>query len=315
VDGVSETWGWLSFGALIAVLMVLDLGIVHRRGHVIPAREAALWAVGWFTLAAGFNIFVFFYRGLEPALQFTTGYLIEESLSIDNIFVFVVVLSWFRVPAAYQHRVLFWGVLGALALRAIMIGAGTVLLAEAHWVIYVFGAFLVYTAYRMARTSDVSVDPTANPVFLVARRVLPLTPEYVEDRFVAKQRDAAGRVRRLFTPLVVVLLVIESTDVVFALDSIPAIFAVTRDPFIIYTSNVFAVLGLRSLYFVLAGAVRRFAALRPALSIVLGFVGLKMLMSGWVEIPIGTSLGVVAGVLVTAVLASLWWERRGRRPN
>jgi tellurite resistance protein TerC len=291
--------------------MALDLGILHRRGHVIPARQATLWAVGWVTLAALFNVFVFFYRGLGPALQFTTGYLIEESLSIDNIFVFVVVLSWFRVPDEHQHRVLFWGVLGALVLRGIMIGLGTVLLAEAHWVIYVFGAFLVYTAYKMARTSEVSVDPTTNPVFLLARRVLPLSHGYVEDRFTVQERGPDGRARRLFTPLFVVLLVIESTDVVFALDSIPAIFAVTRDPFIIYTSNVFAVLGLRSLYFVLAGAVRRFTALRPALSIVLGFVGVKMLVSGWLEIPIGVSLGVVASVLAGAVVVSLRRERRG----
>jgi len=304
----------VAFGALIAVLMALDLGILHRRGHVIPTRQAAMWAAGWITLAALFNVFVFFYKGLEPALQFTTGYLIEESLSIDNIFVFVVVLSWFRVPAEHQHRVLFWGVLGALVLRGIMIGAGTVLLAEAHWVIYVFGAFLVYTAYKMARASEVSVDPTTNPVFLIARRVLPITHGYVEDRFTVKARGPDGRLRRMFTPLFVVLLVIESTDVVFALDSIPAIFAVTRDPFIIYTSNVFAVLGLRSLYFVLAGAVRRFTALRPALSIVLGFVGVKMLVSGWFEIPIGISLGVVAGVLASAVVVSLWRERRDPRP-
>jgi len=304
----------VAFGVLIAVLLALDLGILHRRGHVVTTRQAAFWAAGWVSLAAFFNVFVYVTRGLEPALQFTTGYLIEESLSVDNIFVFVVVLSWFRVPAEYQHRVLFWGVLGALIMRGIMIGAGTVLLAEAHWVIYVFGAFLVYTAIKMARASDVSVDPTHNPVFRLARRVLPLTHHYVEDRFMVREAGPDGRMRRLFTPLFVVLLVIESTDVVFALDSIPAIFAVTRDPFIIYTSNVFAVLGLRSLYFVLAGAVRRFTLLRPALSIVLGFVGVKMLVSHWYDIPIGISLGVVAGVLATAVVLSLLQERRAPPP-
>jgi tellurite resistance protein TerC len=304
----------VAFGVLIAVLLALDLGILHRRGHVVTTRQAAFWAAGWVSLAALFNVFVYVTRGLEPALQFTTGYLIEESLSVDNIFVFVVVLSWFRVPAEYQHRVLFWGVLGALIMRGIMIGAGTVLLAEAHWVIYVFGAFLVYTAIKMARASDVSVDPTHNPVFRLARRVLPLTHHYVEDRFMVREAGPDGRMRRLFTPLFVVLLVIESTDVVFALDSIPAIFAVTRDPFIIYTSNVFAVLGLRSLYFVLAGAVRRFTLLRPALSIVLGFVGVKMLVSHWYDIPIGISLGVVAGVLATAVVLSLLQERRAPPP-
>jgi len=304
----------VAFGVVIAVLLALDLGILHRRGHIIPTRQAAFWALGWVGLAAAFNVFVYFYRGLEPALQFTTGDLIEESLSVDNIFVFVVILTWFRVPPQYQHRVLFWGVLGALIMRGIMIGVGTVLLAEAHWVIYVFGAFLVYTAIKMARSSDISVDPTHNPVFRLARRVLPLSHHYVEDRFTVREPGPDGRMRRLFTPLFVVLLVIESTDVVFALDSIPAIFAVTRDPFIIYTSNVFAVLGLRSLYFVLAGAVRRFTLLRPALSIVLGFVGVKMLVSHWYDIPIGLSLGVVAGVLAGAVIVSLWRERRGPTP-
>jgi tellurite resistance protein TerC len=311
---VSAVWGWVAFGVVIAVLLALDLGILHRRGHIIPTRQAAFWAAGWVALAAAFNVFVYFYRGLEPALQFTTGYLIEESLSVDNIFVFVVILTWFRVPPQYQHRVLFWGVLGALIMRGIMIGVGTVLLAEAHWVIYVFGAFLVYTAIKMARSSDVSVDPSHNPVLRLARRVLPLSHHYVEDRFIVREPGPDGRMRRLFTPLFVVLLVIESTDVVFALDSIPAIFAVTRDPFIIYTSNVFAVLGLRSLYFVLAGAVRRFTLLRPALSIVLGFVGVKMLVSRWYDIPIGLSLGVVAGVLVGTVIVSLWRERRGPKP-
>ena len=309
---MSPVWGWVAFGGLIIALLVLDLGVLHRRGRVVPTRTAVLWAVGWVSFAFLFNVFVFATRGIEPALQFATGYLIEESLSIDNIFVFVVVLSYFQVPEGHQHRVLFWGVLGALVLRGVMIGGGTLLLAEGHWVIYVFGAFLLYTAAKMAWASDVSVDPARNPVFRVARRVLPLTPGYVEDRFIVVERRPTGRTRRLFTPLFVVLLVIESTDVVFALDSIPAIFAVTRDPFIVYTSNIFAVLGLRSLYFVLAGAVRRFTLLRPALSIVLGFVGVKMLLSGWVEIPIAASLAVVAGVLTTAVLLSLARERSRR---
>jgi len=308
---VEPAWGWFAFGALVLSLLVLDLGVLHRRGRVVPTKQAAFWAAGWIAFALLFNVFVFATRGLEPALQFATGYLIEESLSVDNLFVFVVVLSYFEVPERHQHRVLFWGVLGALVLRGIMIGGGTLLLAQGHWIIYVFGAFLVYTAVRMARTSDVSVDPAANPVFRWARRVLPLTRDYVDDRFIVRERAPTGRMRRLFTPLFVVLLVIESTDVVFALDSIPAIFAVTRDPFIVYTSNIFAVLGLRSLYFVLAGAVRRFTLLRPALSIVLGFVGIKMLLSAWVDIPIAASLGVVVGVLLTAVLLSLARERRG----
>ena len=304
-------WGWIVFGVVITTLLALDLGVLDRRGHVISTRQAALWAVGWIGFAAGFNVFVAVTRGLPSGLEFTTGYLIEESLSIDNIFVFVLLLSYFRVPAQYQRRVLFWGVLGAMVLRGLMITMGTVLLGRAHWLIFVFGAFLVYTAVKMARERDISVDPTANPVFRLARRLLPLTEDYVEDRFFVRQRDAAGSLRRLATPLLVVLLVVESTDVLFALDSIPAIFAVTGDPFIIYTSNVFAVLGLRSLYFVLAGAVRRFTLLRPALSIVLGFVGLKMLFDRVIEIPIGISLGVVATVLGAAVVGSLLKERMG----
>jgi len=303
-------WGWIVFAVVITTLLALDLGVLDRRGHVISTRQAALWAVGWIAFAAGFNVFVAVTRGLPSGLEFTTGYLIEESLSIDNIFVFVLLLSYFRVPAQYQHRVLFWGVLGAMVLRGLMITMGTVLLGRAHWLIFVFGAFLVYTAVKMARERDISVDPTANPVFRLARRLLPLTEDYVEDRFFVRQRDAAGSLRRLATPLLVVLLVVESTDVLFALDSIPAIFAVTGDPFIIYTSNVFAVLGLRSLYFVLAGAVRRFTLLRPALSIVLGFVGIKMLLDRVFEIPIGISLGVVATVLGAAVVGSLVKERR-----
>ena len=304
-------WGWIVFGVVITTLLALDLGVLDRRGHVISTRQAALWAVGWIMFAAGFNVFVALTRGLPSGLEFTTGYLIEESLSIDNIFVFVLLLSYFRVPAQYQRRVLFWGVLGAMVLRGLMITMGTVLLGRAHWLIFVFGAFLVYTAVKMARERDISVDPTANPVFRLARRLLPLTEDYVEDRFFVRQRDAAGSLRRLATPLLVVLLVVESTDVLFALDSIPAIFAVTGDPFIIYTSNVFAVLGLRSLYFVLAGAVRRFTLLRPALSIVLGFVGLKMLFDRVIEIPIGISLGVVATVLGAAVVGSLLKGRMG----
>jgi len=307
---VEPAWGWVAFGALVLFLLVLDLGVLHRRGRVVPTGQAAIWAVGWIAFALLFNVFVFATRGLGPALQFATGYLIEESLSVDNLFVFVVILGYFEVPERHQHRVLFWGVLGALVLRGIMIGGGTLLLAQGHWIIYVFGAFLVYTAVRMARASDISVDPAANPVFRWARRVLPLTSDYVDDRFIVRERQPTGRMRRLFTPLFVVLLVIESTDVVFAMDSIPAIFAVTRDPFIVYTSNIFAVLGLRSLYFVLAGAVRRFTLLRPALSIVLGFVGIKMLLSAWVDVPIAASLGVVVGVLLTAVLLSLVRERR-----
>jgi TerC family integral membrane protein len=307
---VHSPWGWIVFGALITTLLALDLGLLDRRGRVLSTRQAAFRAVGWIAFAAGFNVFVALTRGVSSGLEFTTGYLIEESLSIDNIFVFVLLLTYFRVPAERQHRVLFWGVLGALVLRGLMITMGTVLLGRAHWLIYVFGAFLVYTAFKMARQQDISVNPTANPIFRLARHVLPLTEDYVEDRFFVRQRDRAGRLRRLATPLLVVLLVVESTDVVFALDSIPAIFAVTGDPFIIYTSNVFAVLGLRSLYFVLAGAVRRFSLLRPALSIVLGFVGLKMLCDHFIVIPIGISLGVVVTVLASAVVGSLVRERR-----
>jgi tellurite resistance protein TerC len=302
--------GWVGFAALVALLLAIDLGIVNRRGHVIATRQAALWTLGWVTLAALFNVGVFLTRGVESGLQFTTGDLIELSLSMDNVFVFIVVLSYFRVPPASQHRVLFWGVLGALILRGIMIGAGSILLARAHWLIYAFGAFLLYTAVKMVRQPEVTVDPATHPVFKVARRLVLLTGDYAGQRFFVRLPDASGRLRAFATPLFVVLLIIESTDVVFALDSIPAIFAVTTDPFIVYTSNVFAILGLRSLYFVLAGAVRRFTMLRPALALVLGFVGLKMLLGDVFPIPIDVSLGVVAGVLSGAAVLSLVRERR-----
>jgi tellurite resistance protein TerC len=257
-------------------------------------------------LSLAFTAGLYAFRGADPALQFLTGYLIEKSLSIDNIFVFALIFGYFAVPAAYQHRVLYWGMLGALVLRAAFIFAGSALLAQFHWVIYLFGAFLILTGIRMALHRGEEIHPERNPVLRLARRLLPVTSDYREDRLFVREGG-----RRLVTPLFLVLLMIESTDLVFAVDSIPAIFAVTRDPFIVYTSNVFAILGLRSLYFVLAGVIGKFHYLKLGLSSVLVFVGGKMTLADVYEIPSLVSLAVIAALLTAAVAASLWKSRRG----
>jgi tellurite resistance protein TerC len=281
-------------------LLALDLGVFHRKDHAVGMREAAIWTVVWISISLLFNVGVYFYAGPEPALQFLTGYLIEKSWSVDNIFVFVMLFSYFNVPSIYQHRVLFWGILGALIMRGILIGVGAYLIAQFHWVIYIFGAFLVFTGIRMAVQKDENVEVESNAVVKLLRRVMPVTQQYrVQDFFV---REGG----RLFeTPLFVVLLIVETTDLIFALDSIPAIFAVTQDPFIVYTSNVFAILGLRAMYFLLAEVVTKFRFLKMGLSAILVFVGIKMLIEGFYHIPILVSLGVIAGVLTISIAASL----------
>jgi tellurite resistance protein TerC len=303
---VSTAVGWLAFGVVISALLALDLGVFHRRPHEVRAREAATWWAVWLGLAVAFNVAVLLTRGVPKGLEFTTGYLIELSLSVDNVFVFVLLFHYFRVPARFQHRVLFWGIVGALIMRGLMIAAGVLLIARAHWVLYLFGAFLLYSAYRMARPGEIEIHPEANPVLRLARRLVPMTRGYAGRRFFVRlPRRGGGLGGWAATPLFLVLLVVETTDVMFAVDSIPAIFGVTRDPFIVYTSNIFALLGLRSLYFVVAAVIRRFRYLRPALAAILGFVGLKMLLSDVVPVPIGVSLGVVATVLAVGALASL----------
>lgn len=305
---VGTTWMWVGFTIFVLAMLALDLGVFHRKAHVVSLKEAGRWVVVWVSLALAFAIGVYFWYGSEKALEFITGYLIEYSLSVDNIFVFVLIFSYFRVPATYQHRVLFWGILGALVMRATLILAGTALIKEFHWIIYIFGAFLIFTGVRMAFHKEEEIDPEDNPVLKLFRRLLPVTPAYEGQRFLIR-RDG----RLMATPLLLVLVMVESTDLVFAVDSIPAIFGVTLDPFIVYTSNVFAILGLRSLYFLLAGVVDKFYYLKLGLSVVLTFVGLKMVLADIYKIPIGASLLVIATVLVTAIVAS--WLRARRLPE
>ncbi|MBI2194782.1 MAG: TerC family protein [Planctomycetes bacterium] len=302
---------WFGFHVLIFFMLALDLGIFHRKTHEVGLKEAAIWSVVWVGLSLFFNLFVWHQFGKQRALEFLTGYIIEKSLSVDNVFVFVVIFNFFVVPASYHHRVLFWGILGALMMRGAFIAAGTALISRFHWILYVFGAFLIYTAIKLAFSKDEGVHPERNPVVIHFRRWFPVTANYVEAHLFVRQDG-----RWMATPLFLVLLVVETTDLIFALDSIPAVFAITREPFIVYTSNVCAILGLRALYFLLAGVMGMFRYLKPGLAIILGFVGLKMCLEKWIDISIGHSLGVVAAVLFGAVALSILAERRERgRPS
>ncbi|MFQ5926179.1 MAG: TerC family protein [Terriglobia bacterium] len=303
-------WLWVVFTLFVLGLLALDLGVFHRKAHEVSKREALIWSLVWIGMALLFNGLIYYWQGGEKALEFFTGYLIEKSLSVDNIFVFLLIFTYFSVPAAYCHRVLFWGVLGAIVMRGLFIALGVALLATLHWIIYVFGAFLVYTGIKFVFQREIRVDPEANPVLRLFRRHFPITPAYQGQRFFAHQ---AGR--RLATPLFVVLLIVETTDVVFAVDSIPAIFAITRDPFIVYTSNIFAILGLRALYFLLAGVMGTFRYLKPGLGAVLSFVGVKMLLEDLYQIPTLVSLGVIGAILAIAVGASLWTARPAPAPR
>lgn len=309
----TPSWLWVVFGAVVLTMMALDLGVFHRRSHAVALKEAAVWCGVWVILALGFMVLVYGVRGRQPALEFLTGYLIEESLSVDNLFVFLLVFSYFAVPARYQHGVLFWGILGAMVCRAIFIVAGVALIQKFHWIIYLFGAVLIYSGLKMASQKETEIHPERNPLLRLFRRLMPVTREYAGNQFFVR-RDG----RTWATPLLVVLIVIETTDLIFAVDSIPAVMAITRDPFIIYTSNIFAVMGLRSMYFALAGAMDMFHHLHYGLSAILVFVGAKMLLTHWhIEIPIGVTLGVVGGLLVLSVVASLIWPERksgGRVP-
>jgi tellurite resistance protein TerC len=303
---IDTTAWWIGFSTFVLAVLALDLGVFHRRAHAVRAREAAAWVAVWVTLALGFGLGVAHFRGSQSGLEFFAGYLIEQALSVDNIFVFVLIFSYFGVAPKYQHRVLFWGILGALVMRGVMIAAGTYLIHRFHWITLVFGAFLVVTGVRMAMQREGAIDPRANPVIRLVRRLVPVTRRYHEQRFFIRRNGVWAA-----TPLFIVLVLVETTDVVFAVDSIPAVFGVTRDPFIVYTSNVFAILGLRSLYFLLADIVTRFRYLKLGVSVVLAFVGVKMLLADVYPIPIGPSLGVIAGVLATSVAASLLASRGG----
>jgi tellurite resistance protein TerC len=306
---MNQLWLWVVFNIFVLGMLALDLGVFNRKAHTITLREATLWTTAWIGLALLFNFGIYRYMGPAEGLEFLTGYLIEKALSVDNIFVFVLIFSYFRVPTQYQHRILFWGIFGALIMRGGMIGTGALLIERFDWVIYVFGAFLVFTGLRMAMQDEHSIEPEANPVLKLVRRMMPVSPGYDGQRFFTRQL-IGNRTRRAATPLFIVLVLVETTDLIFAVDSIPAIFAVTTDPFLVYTSNVFAILGLRSMYFMLGGIIDRFHYLKLGLSVVLVFVGLKMLIT-YVDyhIPIGVSLGVVAGVLAVSVAASLLLPR------
>jgi tellurite resistance protein TerC len=304
-------WGWSAFTAFVLAMLALDLGIFNRTPHRVSVREAGVWSGVWVTLAALFALGVRQQMGGQAALEFTAGYLVELALSVDNLFVFLLIFSYFRIAPELQHRLLFWGIVGALVMRGAMIGFGALLIERFHWITYLFGAFLVITGVRMAFSSGGSVEPESNPVIRLLRRVIPISSRWHGSQFFVHESLAPGLAARwVATPLFVVLVLIETTDLVFAVDSIPAVFGVTRDPFIVFTSNVFAILGLRSLFFLLAGVMDRFHLLKYGLAVVLAFVGAKMLLAGVYPIPIGVSLGVVALVLATAVGASLLFPAR-----
>ncbi len=296
---------WVIFNIFVLGMLALDLGIFHRKAHVIKIKEALVWSAVWITLALIFNLRIYFWRGPETALEFLTGYLIEKSLSVDNIFVFLLIFSYFGVPSLYQHKVLFWGILGALIMRAVFIATGITLIEKFHWTIYLFGAFLILIGVKMALQKERKIRPERNPVLRLFRRWVPITEDDAEGRFFVK------RVGRYFaTPLFIVLVVVETTDVIFAVDSIPAILAITLDPFIVYTSNVFAILGLRALYFALAGIMGLFHHLHYGLSAVLVFVGFKMLLADLYKIPVSVALSVVAGILLISVMTSIFDKKK-----
>jgi tellurite resistance protein TerC len=296
---------WAAFGAVVLVMLALDLGVFHRKAHVIGAREAAFWSFVWISVALLFNLGIYFRFGSDRALEFFQAWLIEKALSVDNLFVFLVAFSYFAVPAHLQHRVLFWGIIGALITRGLFIAIGAALLAHFHFVMYIFGAFLIFTAARLLRGEDEEPHPEKNPVLRLFRRFVRLTPEYVGSHFFVRLSGVLYA-----TPLLMVLVVIEATDVVFAVDSIPAVFGVTSDVFIVYTSNIFAVLGLRALCFLIASVMRRLTYLRPALALVLAFVGAKMLLSDRFRIPNWISLVVIGGLIGGAAAISLVTSRK-----
>jgi len=296
---------WVLFNVFVILMLALDLGVFHRKAHVIKIKEAVVWSIVWTVLGVLFGVVVYFYRGHDAALEYLAGYLIERTLSADNLFVFLLIFSYFGVPAVYEYKVLFWGILGALIMRAIFIAAGVALIQQFHWVIYLFGAFLIVTGIKMVVEKDREIHPEKNPVLRLFRRLIPVTASYEEGGFFVKK---AGR--RQATPLFIVLLVIETTDVVFAVDSIPAVFSVTLDPFIAYTSNVFAILGLRAMYFALAGMMRLCQSLHYGLSIVLVFLGGKMILGAIYKIPIGIALGTIGGILAVSVIFCMMNSRR-----
>lgn len=308
VESIGTPTTWATFLVGVTFLLVLDLFVLHRKAHEVRFREAVGWSLFWVALSLAFWGWIHFEYGPKPGLEFLTGYLIEKALSVDNIFVFLVLFRYFAVPAELQHRVLFWGVLGAIVLRAVFILLGTALLARFEWVMLVFGAFLLWTGWKILSHDEVEIHPESNPVMKLFRRFVPMTDHYAGQRFTVVE---AGR--RVATPLLLVLAVVEGTDVIFAVDSIPAIFGVTTDPYLVFTSNILAILGLRALYFVLAGMMHRFHYLNVGLGLVLMFVGVKMLIADWFHVPIAWSLGTVVALIGGSVLIS-WLRPTPRRP-
>jgi tellurite resistance protein TerC len=304
----TNIWFWVGFVGFVLAMLSLDLGVFHRKPHEVRPKEAGIWTAVWVALALAFAGGLYAFYGHRVGLTFLTGYVIEESLSIDNIFVIVLIFEFFRVPKICQHRVLFYGIVGALVMRGLFIGLGAVLIAKFHWILYIFGAMLVVTGVRMAFKSDDEFNGDENPIVKLVRRVVPMSRDFHGKHFFIVE---AGR--RLATPLLLVLILVEFTDLIFAVDSIPATFGVTTDPFLVFTSNIFAILGLRSLYFLLAAVVDRFYLLKYALALILTFVGVKMLGEKWFDINIMLSLAIILGTLVVAVVASMVWPRREAR--
>lgn len=296
---------WAGFLLFVLLMLALDLGVFHRKSHEVKIREALAWSAVWISLALIFNAGVYFLMGREKAIEFLTGYVIEKSLSVDNLFVFIMIFSYFNVDTKYQHKVLFWGILGALVMRAIFIFAGVALIQQFHWIIYVFGAFLIFTGIKMLVQKDEKIEPEKNPLVRLFKRFFPVTDTMHGDRFFVKINA-----RTVATPLFIVLLVIEFTDLIFAVDSIPAILAVSTDTFIIFTSNVFAILGLRALYFALAGIAKLFYYLKYGLSAILVFVGVKMVIAGFFKIPVVYSLLVIVSILILSILASVIFSKK-----
>ena len=297
---------WIGFHVFVFLMLALDLGVFHKHTHKVPVKEAVVWTIIWIALALVFNLFIFYEFGKTRALEFFTGYVIEYSLSVDNIFVFILIFSYFAVQDEYQHKILFWGILGALIMRGVFIFAGVALINRFHWVVLIFGAFLVYTGIRMLFQKETEVDPEKNPIVRFFRKFLPVTNTLQGDKLFFRQNG-----KMFATPLFLVLLIIESSDLIFAVDSIPAILAISKHTFIVYTSNIFAILGLRSLYFAIAGLMGYFRYLKVGLAFVLTFVGLKMLIAYFnVEIPIVLSLVIILTVLLISILASILIKRK-----
>ncbi len=298
--GMGTPLEWGVFGGIVLGLLALDLFLFNREAHQVSVREAAIWSAVWVGLSLLFNVFVYFDHGYEPAINFLTAYLVEKSLSVDNLFVFLALFNYFKIPSKYQHRVLFWGVIGALLMRILFIGAGAALLSTFDWMMYVFGAFLIYTGVKLGVSGDHDIDPAHSPIMKITTRFFRISKQLHGSRFFIRENGV-----RMATPLFLVLVIIEFTDVLFAFDSVPAVLAISNDLFIVYTSNIFAILGLRALYFLLAGVIEKLRFLDTGLAIILCFIGVKMVIAEWIHIPALTSFGVICGVLTVTIIASI----------